>query len=258
VPLSDIERVTAFDIRFAKAQATQVVELPWGFAVLQRDFPLSEYHNRVTVTSAASGTDVLAAADDILGGSGLQHRYVCADDEPGQAMHDELVAAGYEHETILTMIYNGAKIVGPPGPTVRVVTLEELWPALVHDWGLELPGATEEHLRQLAERTALYEHGADVTFLAVYDGDEIVARADLYIDRVDNIAQFENLGTRDQFRGRGYANALIHEALRRSHEVDARLCFLTAALDDWPREWYARLGYAEAARTHHFARHAPE
>ena len=42
--VSDIERITAFENRFAQAQATDVVDLSWGFAVLQKEFQLSEYH----------------------------------------------------------------------------------------------------------------------------------------------------------------------------------------------------------------------
>jgi hypothetical protein len=39
------------------------------------------------------------------------------------------------------------------------------------------PGdATDDHLGQLADRMALYARGAELTRLAVYDGDEIVAQ----------------------------------------------------------------------------------
>jgi hypothetical protein len=63
---SDIERIVNFEHRFAKAQATEVVDLAWGFAVLQADFQLSRYHNRIVATSASSAADILGATDDIL------------------------------------------------------------------------------------------------------------------------------------------------------------------------------------------------
>ena len=78
----------------------------------------------------------------------------------------------------------------------------------------------------------MYARGAELTRLAVYDGDEIAAHADLYVDRVDTIAQFENLVTHKGFRGRGYGNALIRDALRRGREAGSDLSFLTAGLDD--------------------------
>lgn len=254
MPVSEIERITAFESRFAQAQATDVVDLAWGFALLQREFPLSEYHNRIAVTSAAPAADVLAAAEEVLGGAGVRHRYVSVDDDArGQALSAELVAAGYEHETNASMIYAGPAV-EPAAPEVRAVSLDTVRPALIRDGRVMIPDATDDHLGQLADRTALYARGAELTRLAVYDGDEIAAHADLYIDHVDGIAQFENLETHEDFRGRGYGNALIHDALRRGREAGSDLSFLTAGLDDWPYGWYQRLGYVDTGRTHHFVR----
>ena len=253
---SDIERFTAFDHRFAKAQATDVVELPWGFAVLQQDFPFSWYHNRIVVTSAASAEEVLAKADEVLGGARLAHRYVSADGAQGEALRADLVAAGYEHETDVTMIYSGPDV-APAGHEVCAVSLDALRPAIIRDWRASLPDANEEQLRQLADRTALFARGAELTRLAVYDGDQIAAHADMYVDRVDRIAQFENLVTHKDFRRRGYGDALIRDALRRGREAGSELFFLTAELNDWPHDWYQRLGYVDAGRTHHFSRREP-
>ena len=253
VRVSDIERITAFDNRFARAQATDVVDLPWGFAVLHKEFPLSRYHNRIAVTSAATAADVLSAAEEVLGGARLRHRYVSMDDAAGQALSAEFVTAGYEHETIVTMIYSGPEL--EPSPhEVRAVSLDAVRPAIIRDCRVMLPDAGDEQLGQLADRTALYARGAEHTRLAVYVGDEIAAHADLYVDRVDGIAQFENLMTHNDFRGRGYGDALIRDALRRGREAGCDLSFLTADADDWPHQWYRRVGYVDAGRTHHFSR----
>jgi GNAT superfamily N-acetyltransferase len=253
VRVSEIERITAFENRFAWAQATDVVDLGWGFAVLQREFRLSHYHNRIAVTSAAPAADVLAAAEEVLGRAGLGHRYVSVDDALGGVLRADFVAAGYEHETIVTMIYSGPEV-EPGAHEVRAVSLDTLRPAIIRDWRVTIPDATDELLGQLADRMALYARGAESTMLAVYDGDQIAAHADLYIDRVDGIAQFENLVTHEDFRGRGYGDALIRDAVRRGREAGCDLSFLTAGLNDWPHEWYRRLGYVDAGRTVHFSR----
>lgn len=250
---SGIERITAFEHRFAQAQATDIVDLSWGFALLQADFPLSENHNRIVVTSTVSAAELLATADEVLGGAGLRHRYVSVDDTLGQALRSDFVTAGYEHETIVTMIYSGVEV-EPGAHEVRAVSLDTLRPAIIRNWRVEIPDATDEHLRQLADRTALYACGAELTLLAVYDGDNIAAHAALYVDREDRIAQIENLVTHDEFRGRGYGDALIRDALRRGQQAGSELSFLTADLYDWPHEWYQRLGYVDAGRTHHFSR----
>lgn len=252
--VSNIERIAAFENRFARAQATDVVDLSWGFAVLQAEFPISHYHNRIVVTSAASAADVLVAAEEVLGGACVRHRYVSVDhDALGQALSADFEDAGYEHERIVTMIYSGPEV-EPAAHEVRAVSLDRLRPAIIRDWRVTLPDATDEELGQLADRTALYARGAELTLLAVCEGDEIAAHADLYVDPVGRIAQFENLVTHENFRCRGYGDALIRDALRRGQQAGCELSFLTAGLNDWPYEWYKRLGYVDAARTHHFSR----
>ena len=252
--VTDIDRIAAFEDRFARAQATQVVDLSWGVALLQADFPLSHDHNRITVSTAVDAAEVLTAAEELLGGAGLEHRYVSVDsDELGQALRAEFEAAGYEHETIVTMVYSGPNV-PPAAHVVQAVSLDMLGPAIICDWRDTLPDATEEELGQLADRTALYARGAELTRLAVFEGDEIAAHADLYLDRIDTIAQFENLVTHKNFRGRGYGRSLISDALRRGHLAGRDLSYLTARLDDWPYRWYHRLGYVDARRTHHFSR----
>jgi GNAT superfamily N-acetyltransferase len=251
---SEIERATAFEQRFAKAQATDVIDLVWGYAVLQREFPLSHYHNRIVVTSAAPAADVLAAADEVLGGAGLRHRYVSVDDDAlGQRVASSFVAARYEHEPIATMIYRGAEVMSPEFE-VREVSLEELRPAIIRQWRVALADAPDDEIAQLADRTALYSLGAELTLPAVHDGHDIAAHAELYVDRTACVAQFENLVTHEGFGGRGYGTALVRDALRRAREAGCDLAFLTADRNDWPVEWYRRLGFVDAGQTHQFSR----
>lgn len=243
-----------FENRFAQAQATEVVNLPWGFAVLQDEYPLSQYHNRIVVTSAVRAADVLSAAEEVLGGARVRHRYLSVAGTLGNDLNSDFAAAGYEHEPIMTMLFSGPDV-EPAAYEVHTVSLQTLRPALIRDWRATIPDASDELLGQLADRTALGARGAELTLLAVYEGDEIAARAELYVDRAGRIAQFENLVTHEDFRGRGYGRALIRDALRRGRDAGAELFFLTVDLDDWPREWYRRLGFVDAGRTNHFSLH---
>lgn len=162
---SDVERIAAFEQRFAEAQATDVVDLPWGFALLQRGFPDSYSHNRIVVTSAASAVEILSATDELLSRAGVRHRYVSvADDALGQDLILQFVDAGFEHEPLVTMIHSGREV-EPPTHPVLPMSLHMLRPAIIRDWRVELPDATDGVLSQLAERTALYSRGADVTLL---------------------------------------------------------------------------------------------
>ncbi len=249
---SDAKRIATFQQRFAQAQATEVVDLPWGFALLQRDYPQSHDHNRIVVNGAASSTDILETADAVLGGAGLRHRHISVvDGQIGQNLGADFTAAGYEQESLTVMIHRGT-MPDHPQHQVQAVSVEAMRPALVRDWKIQLPDSTDEVFTQLADRVHLYARGADVTRLVVLEDDEIAARADLYVDADTHIAQFENLFTHPDYRGRGYAKSLVLNGLRRSHDAECPLSFLVADLDDWPHEWYGRLGYVPTYRTYEF------
>ncbi len=255
---SDLDRIIAFDHDFDRSQSDRVVELGWGFAHLHSDFPHSHSHNRVVVTGDATVAEILAETDRVLGEAGLAHRYVKFDDEAaGEAAIPSLVAAGYEHQPLVAMIHNGdipTSLASSDQSPVHEVTLEQLRPALIRDWKVDLPDASDEVIDQLADRVALYSRATETVFLATFDGHEVASRAELYLDRTNGIAQFESLVTHHNFRGRGHAAALVREGLQRSAAAGCGLSFLIADLDDWPREWYARLGYVEVRRSHEFTK----
>jgi GNAT superfamily N-acetyltransferase len=256
VDASDLGRIAAFERRFDEAQATDVVDLGWGFALLQSKFPLSEYHNRIVVTSAAAPQDVIAQADEVLGGAGLGHRYVSAVEGLGESLVPALVAAGYEHQVVVTMVHSEPDL-EPGNHPVQSVSLDTLRPSIMRNWQAEIPDASDELLRQLADRTELASLGAKLTLLAVYDGGEVAGHAELYTDQVSGIGWFENLVTHEQFRNRGYGDSLIRDGFQRAKQDACGLYFLSADLDDWPRQWYRRLGFVDAGETHHFVRRTP-
>ena len=115
-------------------------------------------------------------------------------------------------------------------PTLRPVR-EEI--TRTYPWG------TAEVARQLAEAKRLVR--GDTRFLAVYDGDAIVSCTDLYLSERE--AQVEDLVTFEEYRGRGYARALVAAAVEKAEEAGADFVFLVADDEDWPKELYGRLGF---------------
>jgi predicted GNAT family acetyltransferase len=81
-------------------------------------------------------------------------------------------------------------------------------------------------------------------------GGELAARADLYLH--GGVAQIEDVWTAEEHRGRGHARALLSALL--AEAAGAELIFLVADAADWPKDFYARLGFAEVGRTHSFQR----
>jgi ribosomal protein S18 acetylase RimI-like enzyme len=79
-------------------------------------------------------------------------------------------------------------------------------------------------------------------FAAVVDG-EVVSYTDLYQDGAE--AQVEDVGTLHEYRGRGYASAVVLAAIAEARKGGAEFVFLVADYEDWPKELYRRLGFDE-------------
>ncbi|MEV0612212.1 GNAT family N-acetyltransferase [Nonomuraea sp. NPDC050404] len=255
---ADLARAVDFLHGFARRRSPRQVPVPGGFAVLDDRFPGSYDDNKLIIhpASAAAGESapvtgevLIAAADEVLAGRG--HRLVCVDDDRlGTACAPAFAAAGYEHETNLVMAFRGPVPHDPP-PAERL-GLDELAPVLRRDWRRTLPQATDEAIDGLVRRVEFRRDGASaVGFWGVRAPDgSIAARADLYAH--GGVAQIESVFTGEDHRGNGHARALMRALLARAAE--AELIFLVADADDWPRHFYARLGFEEAGRTHAFLR----
>ncbi|MFI7689587.1 GNAT family N-acetyltransferase [Nonomuraea sp. NPDC049655] len=245
----ELARALSFVHGFARRKAPVVAPVPGGFAVLDERYPMSHDDNKLVVWSGRPGP-VLAAAEERL--AGLGHRLVCVDDDRlGQEFRPAFAAAGYGHETNVVMAFRGAR---PAVPAVATepLTLEELLPVLREEWRESLPQASPGVVDGLAARAAARVSGADrVEFHAVRaPGGQIAAHADLYVH--EGVAQIENVYTLERHRGQGFARALLTALLAAT--AGAELTFLVADAADWPREFYARLGFEPVGHTHAFLR----
>ena len=258
-----LHRVRDFLRGFERRQAEQVVELPGGFAMLSPRYAASHDHNKLCLRGAVTAQDALRLADDVLGGAGLNHRLVVVDDDDlGAAFAEPFQKAGYTHDVELIMVERGERPAGRPRRpgavepvTVEPVTADDLADMERRGWRGALPDASPEAVEQLVGRRRARTRAADgVVFLAVRDGGEVVARADLYLDPAGGLAQIEDVLTEEAHRNRGYAQALLHDATRRAHEAGCATRFLLAAADDWPQVLYGRLGYTVIGSRHLFSR----
>ncbi len=119
--------------------------------------------------------------------------------------------------------------------------MEDLHEVVRAAWAAEYPQLTAEELDQLTDRRAtLFQEGYDITFLAVRDGKTIVCHGDLYVHRASGLAQFDDLITDPAHQRRGHARAVVTEAIHRAGDLTL---FLEADQNDWPKDFYARLGF---------------
>ncbi|HEY6538062.1 MAG TPA: GNAT family N-acetyltransferase [Candidatus Dormibacteraeota bacterium] len=241
VPPSELELIRDFDHRVRRGSATEVVSVEGGFAVLNGEFPASYEHNGLVVGAALEPSLLMAEADRVLGGAGLSHRSIDVElDGLGAAWLDEFRRAGYEVLPTLLMVWR-REAERTSDAAVERVSLADLESMMARDWRRDLPGAAESTIHQLVQRRTATERACQVTYHAVRGLGGFVARCCLY--RLGTIAQVEDVVTDSEMRGRGYATAVVLDAVKLARAGGSRLIFLVAAADDWPQHLYERLGF---------------
>ena len=58
-----------------------------------------------------------------------------------------------------------------------------------------------------------------------------------------DVAQIEDVGTLEEFRGKGVARNIVLRAVDEARAAGASLVFLFADANDWPQHLYGRLGF---------------
>lgn len=233
------------DIR--RARAEQVRELaPGVWALLSPEHANSFVHNTLLVRRDPGGEQLVAWADDVLGGAGLEHRHVILQCVVAPSTAAALSEAGYVLEPEVVM--SRPSSLGPM-TTAAGVAVERVAPDALADfearlWREEwLPGIGDAELADLISRRSTMDVAGPYLTFVVRDGSTIVAAADMAVR--GEAAEIDGVATWPEHRGRGYGDALVaacvDEALARGLEH----LHLEALVEDWPREWYARRGWVE-------------
>jgi GNAT superfamily N-acetyltransferase len=139
-----------------------------------------------------------------------------------------------------------------PDAPVEEVAAEELRP-LREEIAAGEPWATDEVVvRMVLGSGELIARAGNGRHFAARVGNETASAADLYSD--GRTAQVEDVATRPAFRGRGLASAVVLHAVAEASATGHDLIFLTTDDSDWPKELYARLGFAAIGRKWAFLR----
>ncbi|HEY4025016.1 MAG TPA: GNAT family N-acetyltransferase [Candidatus Dormibacteraeota bacterium] len=246
-----LRRIVAFQEGLARRSAQRLITIPGGFAVLDNRYPVSYEHNRLYVTGPVAAEVLLAQAERVL--RRRQHRQIAVlHDELGRRLAPGLLAAGYHQEHDLLMVLAGVPEQAVPGVAVERVPLAALDRAVARSWTEQYPDVLEAELRQLVERRAVTAAACELSSHAVRVDGEVVAWCHLY--RVGGEAQVENVNTLPAWRGRGFAKAVVLDAVAAALEAGCDLVFLVADRDDWPQHLYERLGFSPAGEQHSFLR----
>jgi uncharacterized protein (DUF952 family)/GNAT superfamily N-acetyltransferase len=244
LPVTLAERAEAVDPSIRRRAAGAETPVTGGVAVHSPEFALRWSANLLLVTGPATVDEVEADAERVLGGWGLAQRVVRLFGEQHAGTAAALRGRGWDVEEEVVLAAHPA-----PGGSDRVgevdpATLHAFWTATRR---ARYPDICDQEVREMLAGHAAEARVTDVRFLAVRDGDEVVAAAVLKIDGAS--ASFGPLDTLTSARGRGHGDALLTAALDLAARAGCDLIALDALADDWPRHWYARRGFAEVGRS---------
>lgn len=197
--------------------------------------------------------DAVQEAADELQASMAHRKVMIAEEETGARVAEDLRGRGWRMFTLVTMAYRGPRERDPAAAErAREVSPEELHEARVRslDDGLRDPGAARQ-IVAFTERLA----GSVPTRLVAASArpdEEIGGFCSLF--HLGGIGQIDEVVTIERHRRQGLGRAVVEYALQSSLRAGDDLTFLVADESDWPREWYARLGFEPIARRYELLR----
>ena len=248
-------RIRAADASLAVARAAEVVPWRFGRAVFDPVFRHSYDNNRMLVEEPLDGArfvDLAAAADALMEPRGLAHRQIDNLDPPADArLRPGFEAAGWRREHSTWMVAARP----PDRPAAAGLAREVSWAdvrATVETSTVREPYATDpEVVRQLVDRMGRIRAAATVRHFAVSapDGGGFAAYCHLFLGAAPGCAQVEEVATLQEYRGRGFARAVVLAAVDAAAASGADCTWLCADEEDWPKVLYRKLGFDDVGRT---------
>ncbi len=253
--MDPFERVRAADVALAVAVAQEVVPWRYGRAVFDAAYAVSYQNNRLLVEEPldhAPFVELAAEAEALMAPRGLPHRRVddlaVGDDE---RLRLDFEAAGWRREDNTWMAWRRDPDRSTSTDLAREVAWDELRPTVERSTARE-PFATDpETIRQLVDRMERWRAAAVVRHLAVPapDGDGVASYCHLVLGPASGSAMIDDVATLAEWRGRGFARAVVLAALHAARAAGAECTWLYADTDDWPQAFYRTLGFDDVGRT---------
>jgi ribosomal protein S18 acetylase RimI-like enzyme len=236
------ERAWAFDRELQERSAVRVERFDRGASLHTDALPRVYDANfvRLDDVDGLSADDAERLADSLQ--RGMRHRKLVMPDS-GAAIADELVGRRWSVSRIATMEY-----AGPRERDAGAAANAELVDPRAIRGAREgaLAGRDADIQRQIADYTERLAAANDGQLFAAFADGEIGSFCALF--RRDGVAEIDEVTTLERVRRRGLGNAVVEAALTTALSAGDDLIFLNADADDWPKQWYERLGFVEVGR----------
>ena len=197
--------------------------------------------------------DAVEGFADELQASMRHRKVVIPHEEAGARVAEELRARGWRFERLVTMAYRRERgaLPDPAERTVEEVPLPAL--RFARERSLASPKRDADARRQIIDFTYLVGRSTPMRpFAARGDRAEVASFCTLF--QRGGIGQVDDVTTLKQYRRRGLAAAVVGGAVRSSLADGDEFIFLVADDADWPKDWYARLGFEPIGRRYELLR----
>lgn len=246
--MTEFARAFALMDELDTRQAERLEPTPYGPVVVHER--LWKVHDlnfvRAEEPGEATAEELAAEAERVQGQAGLGHRRVNLRDAAAiERLEPEFAALGWKAERFVLMALHGEPDKPAVAP-VREVDGRELRPLWAEATRRFPHGKDEALLQMILDHRRLVAEAMPTRYFAVEADGKLVAHTELY--SYDGVGQVENVVTLDEYRGRGFARALVLRAVEASREEGNDLTFLVADADDWPQQLYEKLGFETVGR----------
>lgn len=250
-----LARGVAAEVALAVSRSPDVVRWRFGRAVFDPVYHHSYDDNRLLVEAPLGGAgfdELAAAADALMAPRGLGHRRVdhldVADDD---RLRPGFEAAGWRRDHNAWMVARRPPDRPAPAGLAREVAWADLRSTVETSTAREPYATDPEVIRQLVDRMERIRAVATVRHFAVPapDGAGLAAYCHLFLGVAPGCAQVEEVATLEEWRGRGFARAVVLAAVDAARAAGADCTALYADADDWPKELYRKLGFDEVGRS---------
>lgn len=207
---------------------------------------------RVSHITASSPGEIDALLSEVSRAAGADSRTFAVDARTPPPFEARLLLDGLDHRDSLVMLLDGPLAGAPARCEVRLVESERDWQAWqtlsdADNRGYPVRPNVAADATQAARLSAsrrakcpplryflAWTEGRPVGFFSSWQG-------------VGGVGVVENLSVREPMRRRGVATALMHACVSDARRHGAGAVALTCNPLDWPKTWYARLGFRPVA-----------
>jgi ribosomal protein S18 acetylase RimI-like enzyme len=250
-----VEEITRFfelERRLLERVSTRWEAFEFGVGYLDEDCPERYYSSFLLVDTGlddATAVAVAESAERILGGADLRHRLVVVnDDRLADRLAPAFATLGYTPSWDAILSHRrGPDRVGDIA--VDEVPFAEVR-RLISEMYRQDPDVANELAEKFTEQQGKKEGTIGARFFVGNVDGQRAGNCELYVDGLD--AQVENVGTLEEFRGRGVGRSVVLRAVEAARESGAQHIFIVTDDDDWPKDLYGRLGFEQIGRTGQF------